>query len=427
MAKSDAVLARLLRLHPKKIDLSLGRVLALLSRLGNPHEKLPPVVHVAGTNGKGSSIAFLRAMLEAAGYAVHVYTSPHLVQFNERIRLAGRLIDETELFDLLEACERANAGDSITYFEITTAAAFKAFAENPADIVLLECGLGGRYDATNVVERPALTAITPVSMDHMQFLGDTLAQIAGEKAAIQKAGVVSVIGPQADAAQRVIEAEAEARGARFYRAGTEWDARVEAGQLVYASSAGSRHFPLPALPGPHQIGNAGLAIASLQNLPDFQVTKSHIEAGLRAVEWPARIQRLARGPLVDFLPEGWELWLDGGHNAAAGEMLAAVADDWDERPLYLVFGMLDSKEPAAFLAPLVPRVTAVHAVAIPDEEASLPAAVLAQEATALGLAGFEASSVTSAVRRIVDETNVPARILICGSLYLAGQVLAENG
>ena len=427
MAKSDAVLARLLRLHPKKIDLSLGRILTLLSRLGDPHEKLPPVVHVAGTNGKGSSIAFMRAMLEAAGYAVHVYTSPHLVRFNERIRLAGRLIDEGALFDLLQACERANAGDAITYFEITTAAAFKAFAETPADIVLLECGLGGRYDATTVVDRPALTAITPVSMDHMQFLGNTLAQIAGEKAAIQKPGVVSVIGPQADVAGRVIETEAEARGAKLFRAGREWSAHAETSQLVYASPAGSRKFPLPALSGPHQIGNAGLAIAALEKLSEFKVLDSHIVTGLRMVDWPARIQHLTRGPLVDLLPGGWELWLDGGHNAAAGEMLAAVAADWDAQPLHLVFGMLDSKDPAAFLAPLVTRTSGLQAVVIPEEDASLSADALVRAAASLGLASAEASSVTDAVRRIVIDTHGPARILICGSLYLAGQVLAENG
>ena len=427
MAKSDAVLARLLRLHPKNIDLSLGRVLTLLSRLGDPHEKLPPVVHVAGTNGKGSSIAFLRAMLEAAGYAVHVYTSPHLVHFNERIRLAGRFIGEGELYDLLEACERVNAGDPITYFEITTVAAFKAFAENPADIVLLECGLGGRYDATTVVDRPALTAITPVSMDHMQFLGDTLAEIAGEKAAIQKPGVVSVIGPQTDAAHSVIEAEAIARGAHIFRAGLEWDVRAESGQLVYTSQAGSRRFPLPALPGPHQIGNAGLAIAGLEKLSGFKVLDSHIGTGLRTVDWPARIQRLTRGPLVDLLPEGWQLWLDGGHNAAAGEMLAAVAADWPPRPLHLIFGMLDSKDPAAFLAPLVTRVSGLQAVVIPEEDASLSANALVRAAASLGLAGAEASSVTDAVRRIAQDTHEPTRILICGSLYLAGQVLAENG
>ena len=427
MAKSDAILERLLQLHPKKIDLSLGRVLALLERLGAPHENLPPVVHVAGTNGKGSSIAFLRAMLEAAGYRVHVYTSPHLVRFNERIRLAGKLIEEPALAALLEECETVNGGDSITYFEITTAAAFRAFAETPADIVLLECGLGGRYDATTVVARPTLTAITPVSMDHMQFLGDTLAEIAGEKAAIQKPDVVSVIGEQTDIPSRVIETAAVAVGAPLYRMGTEWTARAAAGRLVFEAGGETRSFPLPALPGPHQIANAGLAIACLDKLEGFDVDDAAISEGLAGVDWPARVQRLTSGPLVEMLPDGWELWLDGGHNAAAGETLAAVARDWDTAPLHLVFGMLDSKVPADFLRPLAVRVAGLQAVAIPDEPASLSAAAAADAARSLGITAAPAESGAAAVAAIRDAATAPGRILICGSLYLAGQVLAENG
>ena len=423
MAKSDAILERLLRLHPKKIDLSLDRVLHLLDRLGRPHEKLPPVVHVAGTNGKGSSIAFMRAMLEAAGYRAHVYTSPHLVRFNERIRLAGELISEAALSALLEDCETANRGDSITYFEITTAAAFKAFAETPADIVLLECGLGGRYDATSVVSLPALTAITPVSMDHMQFLGDTLAQIAGEKAAIQKPGVVSVIGAQTDIPLRVIEDEASARGAPLHRMDVEWTASREAEHLVFD---GVRRFPLPGLPGSHQIANAGLAIACIDKLDEFKVGDDAIAQGLRHVDWPARVQRLTSGPLIDALPDGWELWLDGGHNAAAGETLAAVASDWAEAPLYLVFGMLDSKEPAAFLRPLVVRIEALHAIAIPGEDASLSADAAAAAAKNLGIVATPAEDVGAAIAAISANATAPGRILICGSLYLAGQVLADN-
>ena len=423
MAKSDAILERLLRLHPKKIDLSLDRVLHLLDRLGRPHEKLPPVVHVAGTNGKGSSIAFMRAMLEAAGYRAHVYTSPHLVRFNERIRLAGELISEAALSALLEDCETANRGDSITYFEITTAAAFKAFAETPADIVLLECGLGGRYDATTVVAHPALTAITLVSMDHMQFLGDTLAEIAGEKAAIQKPGVVSIIGAQTDIPLRVIEDEASARGASLHRMDVEWTASREAEHLVFD---GVRRFPLPGLPGPHQIANAGLAIACIDKLDEFKVGDDAIAQGLRHVDWPARVQRLTSGPLIDALPGGWELWLDGGHNAAAGETLAAVAADWAEAPLHLVFGMLDSKEPAAFLRPLVARIEALHAIAIPGEDASLSADAAAAAAKNLGIVATPAEDVGAAIAAISANATAPGRILICGSLYLAGQVLADN-
>ena len=423
MAKSDAILERLLRLHPKKIDLSLGRVLKLLELLGSPHENLPPVVHVAGTNGKGSSIAFMRAMLEVAGYRVHVYSSPHLVRFNERIRLAGELIAESDLSNLLEDCERVNKGEAITYFEITTAAAFKAFASIPADIVLLECGLGGRYDATTVVPQPVLTAITPVSMDHMQFLGDTLAEIASEKAAIQKPGVISVIGDQSPTPLQVIENEAMTRGALLHRMGVEWHVRRDSEQMIFDES---RRFPLPALPGPHQVTNAGLAIACIDNLDDFHVSDNAIEQGLKTIDWPARMQRLVSGPLVDTLPNGWELWLDGGHNAAAGEVLAAVAADWGAAPLHLIFGMLDSKEPVDFLRPLVERVCHLYAVAIPGEEASLSAEAVATAAKSLGIGATPADSVGAAITAILGTANLPSRILICGSLYLAGQVLANN-
>ena len=423
MAKSDAILERLLRLHPKKIALSLGRILKLLELLGSPHENLPPVVHVAGTNGKGSSIAFMRAMLEVAGYRVHVYSSPHLVRFNERIRLAGELISESDLSNLLEDCERVNKGEAITYFEITTAAAFKAFASIPADIVLLECVLGGRYDATTVVPQPVLTAITPVSMDHMQFLGDTLAEIASEKAAIQKPGVISVIGDQSPTPLQVIENEAMTRGALLHRMGVEWHVRRDSEQMIFDES---RRFPLPALPGPHQVTNAGLAIACIDNLDDFHVSDNAIEQGLKKIDWPARVQRLVSGPLVDTLPKGWELWLDGGHNAAAGEVLAAVAADWGAAPLHLIFGMLDSKEPVDFLRPLVERVCHLYAVAIPGEESSLSAEAVATAAKSLGIGATPADSVGAAITAILGTANLPSRILICGSLYLAGQVLANN-
>ena len=294
----------MLRLHPKKIDLSLGRILKLLELLGSPHENLPPVVHVAGTNGKGSSIAFMRAMLEVAGYRVHVYSSPHLVRFNERIRLAGELIAESDLSNLLEDCERVNKGEAITYFEITTAAAFKAFASIPADIVLLECGLGGRYDATTVVPQPILTAITPVSMDHMQFLGDTLAEIASEKAAIQKPGVISVIGDQSPTPLQVIENEAMTRGALLHRMGVEWHVRRDSEQMIFDES---RRFPLPALPGPHQVTNAGLAIACIDNLDDFHVSDNAIEQGPVQSHCPRHENhpdyRYKRSPIQHWLPD----------------------------------------------------------------------------------------------------------------------------
>ncbi|HLY44085.1 MAG TPA: folylpolyglutamate synthase/dihydrofolate synthase family protein [Stellaceae bacterium] len=424
---TDRVLARLTQLHPKKIDLSLGRIERLLAALGNPHDKLPPVVHVAGTNGKGSTIATLRACLEAAGLRVHVYTSPHLVRFNERIRLAGQLIEEEALLAVLEECEQANRGQAITFFEITTAAAFLAFARTPADVTLLEVGLGGRLDTTNVVRRPLVTAITPVSLDHQAFLGDTVRAIAGEKAGILKAGVPAVIGPQPNDAEDVIETRAFEVGAPLYRWQREWRCEPERAGMRYEGVGGRHHLPLPSLTGAHQIANAGTAIACLEQLSGlFTVTEEAIASGLRRVEWPARLQRLRHGPLLDMLPAGWELWLDGGHNPAAGEAIAEMAKSWSERPLYLVVGMLNTKDAAGFLRPLAPYARRLDAVTIPGEDNPLPAATIAGAASAVGIATQEAESVGAALRNIASGEG-PARVLICGSLHLAGIVLAENG
>ncbi|HVG81156.1 MAG TPA: folylpolyglutamate synthase/dihydrofolate synthase family protein [Methylomirabilota bacterium] len=425
---SDAVLERLSRLHPKIIDLSLSRVERLLAALGHPERRLPPVVHVAGTNGKGSVLAYLRAMFEASGRRVHVYVSPHLVRFNERIRLAGTLIDEPLLIELLEECERANGGEPITFFEITTAAAFLAFERAPADVLLLETGLGGRLDATNVIDRPLATAITPVSMDHMQFLGDSLAAIAGEKAGILKAGVPAAIGPQPSEAMAVIESRAAEIGASLHRFGAEWSIEPDGEGFVYRGPMGSRRLPRPNLPGRHQIDNAGVALACLDLMgAGFALTRPHIAAGLTSADWPARLQRLTRGPLSDMLPEGSELWLDGGHNEAAGAVLAEMAKGWQDRPLHLVFGMLETKEPRAFLAHLAPLVRSLQAVPIPGEHASLTPAQSAAHARAAGIAAAEADDVEAAVAAILKAEREPCRILICGSLYLAGTVLAENG
>ena len=332
---SDRVLERLGRLHPKLIDLSLGRVERLLAALDHPQEKLPPVIHVAGTNGKGSTIATLRACLEAGGYRVDAYISPHLVRFHERIRLAGQLIEEEALIALLEECERANGGTPITYFEITSAAAFLAFARTPADIVLLETGLGGRLDATNVVHRPAVTAITPISLDHQAFLGDTIAQIAGEKAGILKPGAPAVVGPQPEEAEAVIEARAVELGAPLSRWQHEWRCTADGTDMRFTGERWQLDLPMPSLPGAHQIANAGLAIACLEQLRSLSLPPEAIAAGLRRIEWPARLQRLTRGPLVELMPPGWELWLDGAHNQAGGEALAAMAESWQERPLSL--------------------------------------------------------------------------------------------
>ncbi len=420
---SDAVLERLLRLHPKVIDLSLGRIERLLARLGQPQDALPPVVHVAGTNGKGSVVALLRAMLEADGRRVHVYTSPHLVRFHERIRLAGTLIGEPELQALLEECEAANGAAPITFFEITTAAAFLAFARQPADVLLLEVGLGGRLDATNVVARPALSAITPVAMDHMQFLGDSLAQIAFEKAGILKPGVPAVIGRQAEAAARVIAARAGEVGAPLLRLGREWQVHPQVEGLLLRDGPEEVALPRPALVGAHQLDNAGQAAVLARRLG---VPAAAVAEGLRRATWPARLQPLPEGALAARLPAGWQLWLDGGHNAQAGEILAREAADWPE-PLDLVYGMLNTKAARDFLTPLAPRVRRLRAVAIPGEANSLSAAEAAAHAEACGVAAEPAAGVAAALDELTATAarlgEPPGRVLICGSLYLAGRVL----
>ncbi len=429
MARSDAVLDRLTRLHPKLIDLSLGRIERLLAALDCPEEKLAPVVHIAGTNGKGSTLAFLRAMLEAAGNRVQVYTSPHLVRFHERIRLTGGPVAEPDLAALLETCEAANGAAPITFFEITTAAAFLAFAREPADILLLETGLGGRLDATNMIARPLLTAISPISVDHVQFLGETIEEIAFEKTGILKPGVPAVIGPQAPEAMAVIERRAAEEDAPLHRYGREWQVRPEAsaedGGLVFEGRGKARGYPTPALLGAHQIENAGLALACAELLDDFGLDAAACTAGLAQAEWPGRLQRLTRGPLIELLPEGWELWLDGGHNAAAGAALARDLADWRERPLHLVYGMLNTKGAQGFLRPLAPCAETLHAVAIAGEPASLSAEEAAREAREAGFRAQANASVADALRAIAKD-RAPGRILICGSLYLAGQVLAEN-
>jgi dihydrofolate synthase/folylpolyglutamate synthase len=422
---SDQVLERLSRLHPKLIDLSLGRVERLLAALDNPQDKLPPVIHVAGTNGKGSTIAILRACLEAGGYRVHAYISPHLVRFHERIRLAGKLIAEEELIALLEECERANDGIPITYFEITTAAAFLAFARTPGDVVLLETGLGGRLDATNVVRRPAVTAITPISLDHQAFLGDTIAQIAGEKAGILKPGVPAVVGPQPEEAEAVIEARAVELGAPLSRWQSDWRCIAGGAGMRFTSEHWRLDLPMPSLPGAHQIANSGTAIACLEQLRSLPLPSETVASGLGRIEWPARLQRLTRGPLVELLPTGWELWLDGGHNPGAGAVLAEFIAGWHDRPLYLVVGMLNTKDSAGFLGPLAPHAQALSAVTIPGEQNPLPAEAIATAAHSVGLVASTATSVDSALKDFSSRSPL-GRILICGSLHLAGKVLAEN-
>ena len=419
---SDVILARMMALHPKIIDLTLDRMWRLLSALGHPEGSLPPVIHIAGTNGKGSTQAMIRAGLEGMGKTVHAYTSPHLARFHERIRLAGDLIDEGHLTEVLDDCYAKNGGENITYFEITTAAALLAFARTDADYTLLEVGLGGRLDATNVIETPELTIITPVSIDHEQFLGNTLAKIAAEKAGIIKRGVPCVVGPQPEEALDVIEATAARLGAPLIAYGQQWHVWEERGRLVYQDETGLLDLPLPTLLGAHQIQNAGAAIAALRYLG---ADEAACEAAMTGAEWPARMQRLRKGPLVEAAPQV-ELWLDGGHNAAAGEALGKVLAGLPQRPTHLICGMLNTKDIKGYLAPLAAQAESLTAVSIPGETNTLPASETAAAAEAVGLPASTAESVLAALTALA-ETAPNARVLICGSLYLAGRVLQENG
>lgn len=418
---SDAILARMMALHPKIIDLTLDRMWRLLNALGNPERRLPPVIHIAGTNGKGSTQAMIRAGLESQGNRVHAYTSPHLARFHERIRLAGDLISEDALTDALDRCYAANNGENITYFEITTCAALLVFAETPADYTLLEVGLGGRLDATNVME-PAVSIITPVDLDHQQFLGDTLAAIAGEKAGIIKRGVPCFVGPQHDDAMDVIERTAARIGAPLIAYGQHFHVSRERDRLIYQDETGLLDLPLPALPGPHQIQNAGAVLAILRHLG---ADETACEAALTNATWPARMQRLTTGPLVDrYAPA--ELWLDGGHNPAAGKAIAATLDTLPNRPTHLVCGMLNTKDVRGFMDALAAHAQTLTAITIPGEANTLPAQTTADSATSAGIAATTAPDIYAALDGIVASTP-NARILICGSLYLAGHVMRENG
>ncbi len=419
---SDVILQRMMALHPKIIDLTLDRVWRLLATLDHPERALPPVIHIAGTNGKGSTLAMLRSGLEAAGNRVHAYTSPHLARFHERIRLAGNLISEDELTEILDECHAANGDVPITYFEITTCAALLAFARTAADYTLLEVGLGGRLDATNVVERPVLSIITPVSIDHESFLGNSLEKIAAEKAGIIKRGVPCVVGPQPDSALTVIQDTAARLGAPLVTHGQHWHVWQEHGRLVYQDETGLLDLPLPNLPGAHQIQNAGIALAALRHI---QAGDAAHEAATTGAEWPARMQRLHQGPLAHSAPKA-ELWLDGGHNPAAGQALATHLASLPQRPTHLICGMLNTKDICGYLRPLASQAESLTAVPIPGEANTLPAGETAAAARAVGMIANTAESVGSALNTIIAHTP-NARVLICGSLYLAGRVLRENG
>lgn len=418
---SDAILARMMALHPKIIDLTLDRVWRLLAALDNPQDKLPPVIHIAGTNGKGSTQAMIRAGLEGWGKSVHAYTSPHLARFHERIRLAGELISEPHLTEVLDECYEKNGGENITYFEITTVAGLLAFSRTAADYTLLEVGLGGRLDATNVIT-PELSVITPVSIDHEQFLGNTLAKIAAEKAGIIKRGVPVVVGPQPEEAMEVIEATAARLGAPLIAYGQQWHVTQERGRLVFQDERGLLDLPLPALLGAHQVQNAGAALAALRHLG---ADEAACEAAMVNAEWPARMQRLKTGPLAEAAPEA-ELWLDGGHNAAAGIALADVLAGLPERPTHLICGMLNTKDVGGYMRPLAAQAASLTAVSIPDEVNTLPASETEAAARAAGIEARSAGDVMAALQAIAAH-DPQARVLICGSLYLAGHILRENG
>ncbi len=419
MSRAEAVIDRLQALYPRLIDLSLDRLRRLLAELGDPQLRMPPVIHVAGTNGKGSTCAFLRAIGEAGGLRVHVYTSPHLVAFRERIRLAGTLVDDDVLAAAIEEVAAVNAQAPITVFEVLVAVAFVLFARVPADLCVVEVGLGGRFDATNLVAPPLGCAITSISMDHQEFLGDTLAAIAGEKAGIIKPGVRAVTGEQAPAAMAVLEAEAVRQGSPLLARGRDWTIGRDGDGLRYADAAGEVRLPLPSLAGAHQVDNAGIAVAAARaaGLPAAGL------AGVAQARWPGRMQRLA-GALAGLLPgPPWEVWLDGGHNAGGGLALAAQLAAWGDRPTHLVLGMKRSKDAGAFLAPLLPLAASVWAVREPGQYQALP---VDEIIAASGGVARPGPTVREAIGAVLQEEQ-PGRILVCGSLYLAGEVLKLDG
>jgi dihydrofolate synthase / folylpolyglutamate synthase len=435
MTPVDAILARLLELHPKKIDLSLDRIRRILERLDHPERRVPPVIHVAGTNGKGSVVAFMRAILEASGRSAHVYTSPHLVRFNERFRVGapggGALVSDADLAAALAECERANDSAPITVFEMETAAAFVLFARHPADLLLLEVGLGGRLDATNVIEHPLATVITPISVDHVDYLGSSLEGIAREKAGIFRRGVPALVAPQPREALRTLEREAARLAAPLKIAGEDWTATEERSRLVYQDEDGLLDLPAPRLFGRHQFDNAGVAIAALRAVGELNLPTAAFEEGLAKVDWPARLQRLSHGRLVPRVPEGSELWLDGGHNPEGGRAVAAALADLEERvprPLVLIVGMLSSKDSDGFLRNFTGLARRVIAVPIAGQEKSLPPDAIADAVRRVGIPADSRRDIAEALAAIGRlELDPPPRILITGSLYLAGEVLAVNG
>jgi dihydrofolate synthase/folylpolyglutamate synthase len=423
--RTDAVLERLKALHPKLIDLGLERTERILQLLGSPDRQLPPVIHVAGTNGKGSTIAFMQAIAASAGLSVHTYTSPHLFCFHERIGLKGEPISEDALLGILEECEAANGGNPITLFEITTAAAFLAFSRTPADVLLLETGLGGRFDSTNILTSPAVTVITPISMDHIDFLGDTIEKIAFEKAGILKPSISCVVGPQPVDALGVLEKRAKELDVRLIVHGIDWSAQPVPGEgMIYRDEDGEIHLPLPSLNGGHQIANAGMSITALRFWKPGYFGIEDLAHGVANADWPGRLQLLGPGPLTDSLPDGWELWLDGGHNPGAGTALAETVKGWAGRPVVLICAMQKNKDLLGFLSPFKGLANRLIAIDLPGETPGYATADIARVGELQDMEVNTADSLASAVGLSAEGPS--GRIIICGSLYLAGDVLASN-
>jgi dihydrofolate synthase/folylpolyglutamate synthase len=420
--KSDKLLERLSALHPKKIDLSLDRMKVILEVLGHPERTLPPVIHVAGTNGKGSVTAYMRAIFEASGRTVHVYTSPHLVRFSERIRLAGKIIDEDRLLGILLETEELNNNDPITYFEITTAIALKAFSQTPADVVLLEVGLGGRFEATNVVDHPLAAVLTPVSLDHEGFLGKDVGLIGYEKAGIAKKESPLITGKQLPEVMQHIKRSCDECGAHLK---TDWSFEKFDDYFIYRDAKGELKLPHPNLNGPHQISNAALAIAALRHQGRFDFTEDDFARAITNVNWPARMQNITNSPMGDILPKDSELWLDGGHNPAAGLVIADHFKNHNDMPLILITGMMSNKDTAGYLTPLAPLIHKLYGIHVKGED-SHSAAAIAQMARSVKINAKECLSATEALKNIMSHHKEAVRVLICGSLYLAGQILEKN-
>ena len=428
---SRKLIERLERLHPKIIDLSLDRLNNLLNALDNPQKRLPPVIHVAGTNGKGSTIAILRSIQNAAGLSIHAYTSPHLVHLNERFIIAGKEITEKSLIQTLTECENANAGAEITFFEIITAAGLLVFSKIKADLLLLEVGLGGRFDATNVVSNPILSIITPISLDHQQYLGNTLEKIAYEKAGILKEKRPAIIGQQGPEALKVIKLKAEETGSPLFIFQRDWNITETKSAIKFEVEGSTSYFEKPNLKGIHQIQNAGIAIAATHYLKEvLPIKNGSIDQGLLTVKWPARLQKINEGPLINILPTNVELWIDGGHNQNASLLIAHTIRNWKIKnpclSIHMVFGCLSNREIKALLQPFINIIDLVQTVRIPEQANSASRELVAHTAKSMGFRANPADTVTKAIKNIVSLSTGKRLILIYGSLYLSGSVLADN-